>query len=1435
MSGRNVLKNGTVLELFEKGEKERLPKKFHITKLVSDRGASTVVYRAYHGNSSNIGILREYYPVEDDLVLKRDEDGRIRLDMSPESEAERSEYLLSRDKYLEPFFELRKLQIGKEQEIVFIPGFEIYYGSRDAEYDDGTVYIWTPAPQTETFDKICDEIHNNPVKEPEYKLYTVLSAIYSLAQCVRELHEIGLIHRDIKPDNFGFVKRHDKILTQSISLFDVDTICKVYPAPAEDKGTFGFMEEDSERKNDNWRDIYSIGATLFYAIIITERTRESDYKYQDRYYEEIPELVKTSRLISSSVSNSFPRFRSYLTRILRKCLCSRFSREEERYEDCETLAKDLLGAIRYIIPQELSKEYALGQKWVLQDARKWFDDMDEKNAELSLQYHLYKYPLYRQLGSKRNLNVLIMGFGRYGFKFLDLALQLAQNIEWNVKVTVVSDAKMLNEGPDEKSDNNLDEISDENLYLRERPEITKFFHIVGRENIASPYGEIEFRSEDLTKREDVLEIKSDSVRSVIEGGREYDYIFIDLGQNDLNRDAARIMDECRCGGMLNYVCEGHTERKEDLCGRAVPVRVSEDVRGLAGFSDIERKAFNVHLVWNENSNISYAVKKAEFLQKYCYDSCVSNVLAIKYKLWGIGIDLDGENVYEAAGKAEEMFKNDPEKRQYLAWLEHRRWVAEKICDGWTGRSLEECERIADTADDITKDIGKKVHACIVRSDPEWKLDGIDTGKWNLEGGIDTSGLDELDKLSVELHRFYERQALKMDLGDFVPERSQLLKTGAFAYFDEWIDAKRDMIQNGDRGSASACKALWIKLKDAIYNDESGELTQAQKKSIVESMERKIRPFFNRYEYKDFKKIDVDMIDKIPYILTYTDDLKILYPMVTFDTVEREEGIEASSEFVFRHIAAATILDPAEIHYLYYAPERPGLVSLEDSSRWKRVVGRIIAYQKRRGIRAKITLALFFHSASTRSIYCLSDSDRYDINVEYVAIKRGSASAEAAENYVRELIGKGSVLLEDTPALSSGWLAGSSMKAMVPNYRLDLKNRIFTDTDDCGWVRYVNCGVSVNARDIAELSGRQYSFDEKSDFGARENAELWKMYKKDSSRWKRCSAFLSREKNHLIELFSCDNREVTDGQAGTYRFLMPAECYASLRLCAQALAEGNFIGKESYVYLCSETVCCFVVKCTGKMRNLIDQMVSKPYALRNPAELKITPFGKSTSYSGSDALSIHFSGLKVAEVDLKARIEELVQNNQISNKAGSREETEREICALLTQFHGRGYIHDLSTKGGKVSFIYGSQTIKKLMADAGNMLEVRVYQELIQMRAREAGYGRLFNDIVGGITFRDENGKTTDQLDCLVIKGFRSLIIECKAQDGLSREKLDEYVARLGGRVDRYGMCSKGLLLIDSKEPLTTWNNDRRVIVKRVEEIEGDDSNKIAGYIRELLS
>lgn len=134
-------------------------------------------------------------------------------------------------------------------------------------------------------------------------MFVILNSILSLTECIDILHEEGLLHLDLKPSNFGILKRGKKLLTDSVSLFDVNTIYSLKSRFSSMSGTEGFMAPEVENgEADNRSDIYSIGCTLFSSIIITDEICNAGYSRE--YFGRIPELVENSRLIQASETNS---------------------------------------------------------------------------------------------------------------------------------------------------------------------------------------------------------------------------------------------------------------------------------------------------------------------------------------------------------------------------------------------------------------------------------------------------------------------------------------------------------------------------------------------------------------------------------------------------------------------------------------------------------------------------------------------------------------------------------------------------------------------------------------------------------------------------------------------------------------------------------------------------------------------------------------------------------------------------------------------------------------------------------------------------------------------------------------------------------------------------------------------------------------------------
>ncbi|MBR4329384.1 MAG: hypothetical protein IKP71_05980, partial [Candidatus Riflebacteria bacterium] len=586
------------------------------------------------------------------------------------------------------------------------------------------------------------------------------------------------IHRDIKPSNFGLETRNGELREDTVKLFDIDSICSVYDTIDKVVYTIGFSEPTKDI--DNQTDIYSIGATLFNAVIVTDEVKKNRYIYKNEYEDRLLDMVKESKLIHVSKSNSDRYVIHYIAKILKNCLCEK----SNRYQKCEDLLEDLKNALKHmpsgLAGNELSVENSLAIN-------------RKKNSFLAIQYHLYKNPLY-PCCSEEKLTILIIGFGNYGQSFLDACLQNGQILNKKLHVIVVSDNALSNNSAD----------SDKDIYLEERPELENFFNIDSSlRRIEATYGDIDFKQEQLEK-----EKQNTKLQEIIQNHKP-NYIFIALGDDKLNSGTAETCqkiityNDIKC--IISYVCERNN--KKAAHNSLYPVLINQNIKEQAIYKEIERMAFNTHLIWEKNLNIDLAKIRNEFLEKYNHDSCVSCVLSMKYKLYSIGINLDEKDLSEAARVFSDKISenNTIDLKNQLMWIEHRRWVTEKLCQGWQQKKVPDDFTEEDFTHGKTKDGKHKKHICIVRSRPNQLLatEYKSCEDWDKKSD---EQLDELDKLSLKLHREYIKRAekTKKELKEALPLFIDIIKnqilgnTKAISAFNEWSLCFNDIKDNVNR-------------------------------------------------------------------------------------------------------------------------------------------------------------------------------------------------------------------------------------------------------------------------------------------------------------------------------------------------------------------------------------------------------------------------------------------------------------------------------------------------------------------------------------------------------------------------------------------------------------------------------------------------------------
>ncbi len=1341
MSDRTPLA-GSVL-LCGEGDDGRFQRTFTIVREVG-RGASAISYEAFYRGSGR-GILKEFYPVDGPgrlYSLERDGEGQL-ISAGGLPQARRS-FLDAQSRYLAPYQMMLEARLSSQEDDVlgtFIPAFEIYYGCSQERDGTGTVYIWTPEKELTTFDQVCAEIRAHPAAEPERKLYRALNAVRTLADCICALHTAELLHRDIKPSNFGFESRGGELLTQSLTMFDVNSICSVYDLPEECLSTEGFAApETGEEDLDNRADIYAIGATLFYAVIVTGGDGE-DGCFHPEDYGRLKELVDTSKLIQASEGNSHPRLRNMLLTILRKCLASE---REDRYAACEELRADLDRAIRYLLPGRFSSELLPGEKLVLvSDVEKSLDRNREKNSLLAFQYLLYRFPLYRWSPPEEpGLRVLVIGLGGYGQKFLDVCLQAGQMQGKDLHVTVVSA-----------------DATDKELYLQDRPGLAEFFCIDGPEEAGDFYGRISFQTARLSKT------SPDGNRQVLEeavpGRFDPQYIFIALGDDGLNAAAARAcVDAARDRGLnclVSYVQEDGGAEVEG----AVPVPVNQEAASSPLYPEIERMAFNTHLAWEKDWTLDRRAARASFRRPYNHDSCVASVLSIKYKLYGLGIDLDQRSPEEAA-KAFAVLsagRKQREVKNQLIWLEHRRWVTEKLCGGWTRlRDFQACMAGA------ARDERKKQHVCIAKSRPGPLLSARFSGPrgheaWDTAGEEELAALDDLDRMSVELHRAYaERaQALKgsgiLTGGALLGIRSMVEgDQAALRAFREWHACLTDLY-HADESRVRRYRPL----RNALFSALSGlpERVQRSVKTQLESFEAVFYPILASMEYRDYKLEDVNLVNAIPFILTYSETISLIIPFAAGDLTA-----------VFGNVAGATAVNPARIYYLYCLSSEAEIAPLGEALSY------VSGYLDRKALGAELELAVACPDPDcARWTGGLEEALREIGGKRLRGVKLLPAGGlEAVPGVFRRYLAarrhakEGYAEINDTRL--SHLLVGAGFYQAFRRYQFDAVSQKFHGCVGCGLFSYLRKDQYISASDLAAF--------QKSGGVSRNQPEffedyklLWKAYCRDSLGWKRACTLLAEYavQNDEIAVFETGVRFGQEPQRAEYRYILPLDCRPAAARLTGGLAECGAIEPGSAVRGGFTGACEAVIQDKNGNRQALDRLFSNPYALLQPGAIQV--------YRKNGKARVVFDDLIVRSLDIR-------------NYRGYSEIFER-VCAVLKFWESCGYVTGLSIADGVLSFTYATREIKALLTSAGRILEIYIYH-----KAKETG---LFDDVVSSFELDWAQEDVKNEFDCILTRGFCTLFVECKARPVIDQD----YYFKLSCLAKRFGIHAKAVLIADTQE------------------------------------
>ncbi len=1339
---------------------------------VIGEGGSSVCYEASCENDGTNGRLKEFYPLDIDsknqfYCLERGGDNQLYIPDATEDEM--AVFAAARDEVKTSYCTLARAKNQPYGQVLsnYIPVFELYEGI--SEDDTRTIYVWTRHDRkVKGFDEYLSEMRADIKKHrnPEIHLYNILNAMLTLTKCIRALHTADLLYMDVKPENFGLVTdEKGQVNSSSISLYDVNSIFSADSDGASLAGTAGYRAPEVIRGEANCRsDIYSIGATLFSAIVVLDGF---DGVYKDEFYNQIGNIVLASELMRASDINSNTALNDALIDILKKCLAYD---PGKRYKACSYLVDDLSAAIAFLLPgQAKQKLTALGQELKIVDIEKNRDETIETGATGAIQRLLFTDPLYEAGQQDGKIKVLVLGAGTYGVKFIDIALEVSQVSDCYLDITCVSN----------------NSAADKERYLSTRPAFCRFFEVDGVSPEGDSLGTISFVSTDSNIKKRSFSREDDETNRVIIddilGLGEYGYVFIALGDDELNYKIAKELSGRNIipDKMINFVCYG--EKREFDCGD--PIYVNDVIAGADEYDDLKRMAFNCHILYSGSLNVDIRKKKGEFSSPYNFNSSFSNVLSIKYKLHSIGIDMS--DVKLAAKQFNELVEaGRKDIINELVMYEHRRWMVNSICQGWD--TLTDYDSLTDA----TKDKKARLHPCIVRStsawslnSPKWKTNGHK--RWDTADEAELAELDELDRVSIMVHRSFKAKADAMmessGMYSDVEGVRYILRhhIEALKAFDRFVLCLKEIAEGkiNQPRLYSCYRAEMINQLKKVPED----IREAAEKNI-QIIESEFYPVLQSKRYTDYKAYDQKLVRGIPFILTYSASVRLCIPF----------GIESRGEYnnrvLFDNIASAMVLNPSVITYIVDTDDIVG-----GSGRFFRALEYALNCIEDRKMQAKVNL-LFVEPSDAGVVTAefrekIKSLSKRVGNIEVITYVDDEALKAALTVYFKKNRSnkrRAFSAVEKNDTGISKLMRGMGCYSGLPVYSFNSASAKFKTNELCEYFNYINSSEYLRVSDM-------FSFKNAESVSTTPEMQLdyeyfWKLYKsanpadpsqKNEQIWKFLCDTLSDQAEDNDILASVEIPKSNEKNVEERSFLIPHFCRAAVEkiLCGLKRISPVITGEFPEVSYKTTQSCTVKVETTQKIAAVLEGLFANPYLLYDASKISVVKIGRNAC--------ILFENLIVT--DLKRDTFAAAKSKEVGEGA----------LELLEKLYKDGYILDLNEteKNGKkyLSFCYPSPQIKSLLTMAGRVLELYVYY-----KAMEQNY---FDDIVSSceIVWNDEN--VSNEFDVVLTKGFRALIVECKAQNQIDQN----YYYKISQLNQRFGINSTAVLIADTVE--RTWHDN----------------------------
>lgn len=523
-----------------------------------------------------------------------------------------------------------------------------------------------------------------------------------------------------------------------------------------------------------------------------------------------------------------------------------------------------------------------------------------------IQNLLLTHPIYNWMNNdKKSVEILVIGEGEFAESFVDECMQLVQVLGKELVIYWCTDEAGVKE-----------------KYLSKRPALHEFVNI-----------DDELKNSGLEVYCSLIFAESQDIKT--DKSKDLKYVFVSTNDDDNNIAIAKSYKEEADGDILTaYVVDEEIhvyaldEREEREQYDVFKLIESEEV--------LDEMAFNTHFIWEGTGNIDIENAKKRFYDdEYNQASSREFVLSIPYKLASLGIKFSSlDDAIEKLTKSEDYSKY----MAVLAYLEHRRWVISLLTSGYSPMKFDDGKVSYQSCIDrkSVKDKKNKIHPCLVRSSVETPLSsGIYSENkklWDKPSDEDKN-LDELDLFSVSIHREMLNSAKKLkkdtaerqDLIDHIEDLKSIVcpeRTGVVSFvtlseedriirknFDRYVFCIKNIVD----------KSLPYSVQFETYErDLLSCVTDIDAINLISDIRSIMFPALEACLYRDYKKYDMDFVERLPFILSYRKEPTI---GIVFNVVD---GVTNTNQDMFKNVASATALYAKKIYYICRITEKTNL-------------------------------------------------------------------------------------------------------------------------------------------------------------------------------------------------------------------------------------------------------------------------------------------------------------------------------------------------------------------------------------------------------------------------------------------------------------------------------------------------------------------------------